>query len=89
MRYPDVNAVVRPTTAPPRFRPILSSWTVSSATTHDQYPMHNHVVFMNVKGEGVTDLAAGHFHRVHGAKIQPDGSDGHEHTLTALSAGAG
>lgn len=84
--YPDperVAALVL-STAPPRFVPQLSSRSNGRLT-----PIHDHTVFMDFEGNGVTDTVAGHFHRVKYRKIQPDGSDGHTHVLTGVPAGAG
>lgn len=83
-RFPDPNAVVRPTTAPPRFRPLMTTRSISRL-----YPLHDHVAFVNRDGEGTTDVVASHFHRIKNWKVYGDQSDSHEHALTRLPAGAG
>jgi hypothetical protein len=84
MRPVDPSKILYPTTAPPRFVPQL--------TTRDSgkiYPEHNHTVFIDINGEGATDVVASHFHRVKNGRILPDQSDSHTHELTGLPAGAG
>lgn len=85
-KYPDperVNAL-RLTTAPPRYAPQLTSRSSGRLS-----PIHDHSAFLDFEGNGVTDVTAGHFHRVKYNVIQPDGSDGHTHALTGLPSGAG
>lgn len=84
MRYPDPSRVPYPTTQPPGFPCQL--------TTTDpgrNVPMHSHGSWLNEQGNGNTDVAAGHFHRVRGFVVQPDQSDGHTHKMTMLPCGAG
>lgn len=52
-------------------------------------PMHEHGAWLNAQGNGNTDVASGHYHRVRGFKVLPDPSDGHTHGLTTLPCGAG
>ncbi len=90
--YPDPAAVVYPTTNPPRFPPQLTTVTEPPAgrpAAASLYQLHNHQAFVDRQGDGVTDVAAGHFHRVKGGIVQPDPSDGHTHKLTGLASGAG
>jgi hypothetical protein len=90
--YPDPQAIPRPTTLPPPFPPQLTSHTIPAPNrphAPSYYPLHNHQAFVNEAGEGVTDVAASHFHRVRDGRVLPDLSDGHYHELTGLSSGAG
>jgi hypothetical protein len=85
-RYPDTTKVLYQTTAPPKF--------VCQLTTRDggrlgMYPIHLHSAFMDVHGEGATDVIASHFHRIRNGRVLPDPSDGHTHRLTGLPCGAG
>jgi hypothetical protein len=87
-----VNAIVYQTTQPPRFPPQLTSVTIPPEGRPDAaslYQLHNHQAFVDREGDGVTDVVAGHYHRVRGGRVQPDGSDGHTHKLTGLASGAG
>jgi len=53
------------------------------------YPVHNHGAFLREDGNGNTDVAAGHFHRVVNFRVQADPSDGHTHEMTMLPCGVG
>jgi hypothetical protein len=83
-QYPDPNLVVYPTTAPPPFPPQLTTREAGKL-----YPVHDHCAFVDVKGDGNTDVVASHFHYVRDSRVLPDPSDGHKHDLTGLPCGAG
>lgn len=89
---PDPQMMLRPSTLPPPFPPQLTSITKAPEnrpTAPAYYPLHNHQAFVDQGGNGTTDVACSHYHRVVDGKVLPDASDGHYHELTGLSSGAG
>ena len=82
-RYPDPSKVVYPSTQPPPFTCQLTTQAAGRVA-----PMHTHGTWLDGEGNGNTDVAAGHFHRVRGGVVQPDQSDGHTHAITMLPCGA-
>lgn len=90
--YPDPDMTPRPSTLPPPFPPQLTSITKppeGRPYAKSYYPLHNHQAFVDGKGNGTTDVAASHYHRVKDGRVLPDASDGHYHELTGLPSGAG
>ena len=82
--YPNPDAVAYPTGFPLKFPCQMTTRTAARL-----YPMHEHGSWLDADGNGNTDVAAGHFHRVRGFKVTPDPSDGHTHEMTMLPCGAG
>lgn len=83
-RYPNPDAVPYA-----RLHPVGNPCQLTSQAPGKSYPLHNHGAFIDSRGNGNTDVDAGHFHRVVGFRVLPDESDGHTHTLTGLPCGAG
>lgn len=81
---PDPFKIVYPKIHPPGFPGQL----VSRAQSR-MYPIHDHCAWVNRAGDGNTDVAASHFHRVIAGRVLPDESDGHTHYMTGLPCGAG
>ncbi len=88
---PDIDDVVYPTTAPPRFPLQLTGRTILADRPHARtiYPIHLHEAAVDAQGNGATTTVASHYHRVRNGEILPDESDGHVHRLTGLPSGAG
>jgi hypothetical protein len=53
-----------------------------------QTPVHSHRAYVNAKGDGQTDFAAGHSHLIVARQILP-AVDGHTHPLTNIPNGSG
>lgn len=82
--HPNPNLIPRVSTAPPRFIPQLTNKRAGRL-----YALHQHTAFVDRDGNGTTDVAESHFHRIVDGRVLPDESDGHTHNLTGLPAGAG
>lgn len=52
-------------------------------------PVHTHRASFDANGNGITDIVAGHFHRIIGGVLKPSPVDSHEHQMTNVAAGAG
>lgn len=50
-------------------------------------PIHTHKASFDADGNGITDIVAGHFHRIIGGRIMPSPVDSHEHQRTRYLAG--
>lgn len=50
-------------------------------------PVHTHRGEFDSDGNGLTDIIAGHFHRIIGGKIMPSPVDSHDHEFTQARAG--
>ncbi len=83
-RWPNPGAIAYPTTQPPGF-----PCQITTRDTGRLHSVHAHGAFLNAQGDGNTDVADGHFHRVRHGVVQPDQSDGHSHELTTLPCGVG
>jgi hypothetical protein len=83
-RAPDPEAVTR--LVSPTMKPATRIRRLTTRTAYTKhFPVHEHVVTVDPRtGNGVSDIVAGHFHRVVGGRIMPAESDGHEHALTLL-----
>lgn len=83
-RWPNPGAIAYPTTQPPGH-----PCQITTRDTGRLHSVHAHGAFLNAQGDGNTDVADGHFHRVRHGVVQPDQSDGHAHELTTLPCGVG
>lgn len=83
-QYPDPGAVQYARPLPAGF-----PCQITTDNTGKSHPMHHHGAWLNAEGDGNTDVAAGHYHRVRAFKVHADPSDGHVHALTMLPCGAG
>ena len=52
-------------------------------------PVHSHRASFDADGNGITDIVAGHFHRIIAGELKPSPVDSHEHQLTRYLAGGG
>jgi hypothetical protein len=83
-QYPNPGAIEYARTMPPSH-----PCQITTDDTGKNLPMHHHGAWLDHKGNGNTDVAAGHFHRVMDFRVLPDLSDGHNHQLTTLPCGPG
>jgi hypothetical protein len=46
--------------------------------------VHTHRARFDSDGNGITDIVAGHYHRVLSGRVMPSPVDSHEHKLTGI-----
>lgn len=73
----------------PRMFPQTHPCMLTDRSAGKLYPVHVHNAYPDKDGNGTTNIACSHFHRIIGGRILPDESDGHEHGLTNLRCGTG